>query len=620
MCGIGGLIRPREGAARIGSALDRMWNGVASRGPDGRGQFARDGIGLIHSRLAIIDLVTGEQPIWNEDHTIACVFNGEIYNYRPIRAELLRRGHSLSTTTDTEVLVHLYEDHGEDLVNHIHGMYAFAIYDAVRRRVVLARDPLGIKPLFVSRTADGLAFSSSIRSLIDAGASAAPDFTALAEYVRYLKVPEPRTAYAAIRALLPGNCSVVDVDSAAATTRRFWTPPIAKAASRHPQELEEHARQSLTEAVRSHLVADVEVAAFLSGGIDSSLVVAQAQQLSSKPLRTYCAAFGMHPVYDEARFAEQVARVIGTNHQTVQIDAAAPDLVRKALRAAEQPFAVASFLPLLLLCERASRDVKVILTGDGGDEIGFGYPWYNWARVAARLPATLRWDSAAFRRLERISSRSAHLRPLRRATRFARGALRGGAHGADAWRFDLDQEECVDLLRGEHRAGVRPASPTASVWREDVSEPDALRLADLCVHLRDEMLPKVDRAGMAFGLEGRVPLLDDGFVEAMLALPSSSHQTGSKGKLLLRKWAREMVPGLEVDRPKHGFDVPIHEWLRTSLSSEVERLLFRPRSRGIFEPAAIQAVWRRAQGGVPGAAHTVYAALVAELWYEESVA
>lgn len=628
MCGIAGVVRPESGDDRIAADLERMRPGIASRGPDGHGMLHRSGVGLLNTRLAVIDLETGDQPVWNESRDVACVFNGEIYNFRQLRRDLADNGHELATRGDTEVLVHLYEDHGPDFVHHLHGMYAFALYDLRRRRVVLARDRFGIKPLYVAAVPGGTAFASSIASLLALGVPGDPDEAAIAEYLRFYKVPEPRTAYRAIRALLPGHVRTIEVDRGIEVSTRFYRPAVrdpAQAADGCPAEAETTARYRFREAVASHLVADVEVGAFLSGGIDSSLVVAEAQRQSARPLRTYAFGFSGSSAHDEAPFAAEVARHLGTRHETLELAATPEALVRRALAATQQPFAVASFLPLLELSERAARDVKVVLTGDGGDEVGLGYPWYRWSRLAARLAvrgkANGRLESS-LRAVERRVSRRPALGGLRRAVKFTRGAVQGAARASDVWRYDLTADEALALLAPEHREGARrgpPRSPTEAAWTVGVGDVGALRLADLEVLLRDEMLPKLDRAGMAHGLESRVPLLDDRFVDAMLAVPAERHLDHPRGKSLLRSWAGELLPGVDFERPKHGFDVPVQGWLDGSLRSDVERLLLQPgSSSGLIDAGAAHGVVRRMRAGVPGAGHTLYAMLVAALWFEQA--
>lgn len=615
MCGIAGILRPNATDRSLDQALSSMATSILSRGPDGSGRVVADGVALLNTRLAIIDLATGDQPIWNEDRTVACVFNGEIYNFRELRKQLLRTGHRMSTTGDTEVLVHLYEEYDADLVHHLHGMYAFAICDWRQRRLVLGRDRLGIKPLFLGRLPDGVAFSSSIRSLIGIGVSADPDTTALAQYLRYHKIPEPRTAYSEITTLLPGHVLLADIDTSFTETHRFYSLPSTDVSpSCDLVEAEDLARTALRKAVSSHLIADVEVAAFLSGGVDSSLVVAEAQKIANRPLRTFSAAFPGDARRDETAHALRVAAEVGTKHEVIEMRPAPLELLWTAIEAAGQPFGVASFLPLLLLSQKAAEDVKVVLTGDGGDEVGFGYPWYRWARWArgsTRPGATRAMMATAAHRLERSLP---HLEPLRRGLKFLGGAVLGGPAGYDRWRYDANAREAVDLLLPEFQPRARPPSPMAEVWLGEGS--NALRHGDLQVLLRDEMLPKVDRAGMAYGLEMRVPLLDDEFVEAMFAIPTATHLDHSKGKAVLRRWVVDAVPGANFDRPKHGFDVPIADWLRTSLCEEVRRLLLSPAKSGVVNPAAATQVWRRMGHGVPGAAHTLYAMLVLELAFQ----
>jgi asparagine synthase (glutamine-hydrolysing) len=576
------------------------------------------GVGLVNARLAVVDIPGGDQPIWNERRTVGCVFNGEIYNFSELRDLLSRRGHRLSTTCDTEVLVHLYEDVGASLVDDIHGMFSFAIYDALKEQVLIGRDRLGIKPLYLAHLSDGIAFASSIRSLLDLGVSKDPDISAIAEYLRFYKVGEPRTSYLAIRTLLPGNTMTVDVRSMQTRQNSFFSVGDLKVAV-DTTGAEAEARDALSAAVRSHLVADVEVGAFLSGGIDSSLVVAEAQKASTRPLRTFSIAFAGTGAFNEAPWAERVAHHLGTQHQTIEIESAPLELLHESLDACHQPFAIASVLPLLLLSKAASAHLKVVLTGDGGDEVGFGYPWYRWMdRTSRRFVRDHRNAALALEWAERLATRGASNR-LRRAAKFARGFVLGGPDASDAWRYDVTCKGAIRLLSPEARPDTRAdasQSPTARAWSSDFKPVDALRRADLSVLLRDEMLTKVDRATMAAGIEARVPLLDDSFVAAMVAVPTSQHLAHQGGKALQRKWLSETVPGLDFNRPKRGFDVPIQQWLRGDLRSEVDRLLLAPGRSRLIDRDAARAVWSRAEGGAPGAGHTVFAMLLAEIWWD----
>lgn len=621
MCGIAGIIEPRATGIELGRALDRMWPGIASRGPDGEGRLVRPGVGLLNTRLAVVDISGGDQPIWNADKTVGCVYNGEIFNFPALQRRLRGHGHRFRTNCDTEVLVHLYEELGPALVYKVHGMFSFAIYDARKKQVVLGRDRLGIKPLYLARVPGGLAFGSSIRSLLDLGVSSDPNVSALAEYLQFYKVGEPSTAYQAIRTLLPGHTMTIDATSADAQENRFFhVSDLPSFDGRlDVKDAEVAAKCAFREAIQTHLVADVEVGAFLSGGIDSSLVVAEAQRMACRPLRTFSIAFLGADGFNEAPWAEKVANHLGTKHETIEVGSAALDLLHESLDACHQPFAIASFLPMLSLSKAASSHLKVVLTGDGGDEVGLGYPWYRWMRRTGgdrfRRHPTL---SAAFLEIERIASRFGATR-TRRAAKFARGAVLGGPAASDAWRYDLTSDGARSLLSREfrHAAGQQlVASPTARSWSSEMNSVEALRGADLSVLLRDEMLTKVDRSTMAVGLEARVPLLDDAFVAAMIAIPTSRHMEHAGGKALLREWLRQATPGLDFDRRKRGFDVPIQQWLRGDLRSEVERLLLAPTRPGLIERDAARAVWSRAEAGAPGAGHTVYAMLLAELWLE----
>ena len=519
------------------------------------------------------------------------------------------------------MLVHLYEDHQLELVHHLRGMYAFAIWDSERKRVVIGRDRRGIKPMYLaSLPQGGLAFASSISALLGLDVSRDPNPGALAEYFRFGRVGEPRTAYREVRTLMPGHTLTIDVGSGTRSERPFYSlPRVASHKAVPRREAEQIARSAFEAAVASHMVADVEVGAFLSGGIDSSLVVAEAQRIANRPLRTFAVGFAAGGAYQEAQFAEQVAAKLQTRHVTLEVSEPPIDLVRRALQATHQPFAVASFLPLLMLAERAAQDVKVVLTGDGGDEVGFGYPWYRWARLLRRVPRWAHSTNAAqwLRKGELMAARH-HWKGVRRAVKFARGAVLEGPSASDAWRHEVTREDAIALLSPEFRdVGLRDLgpSPTDRQWDYDLSDEEAMRRSDLEVLMRDEMLPKLDRAGMAHGLEGRVPLLDDDFVEAMMAVPIEAHTSHPEGKALLRAWSAELCSAVDVQRPKHGFDVPIGAWLRSSLYPGSGALLERSTS-GLVDRATAQRTWSDLIAGIPGAAHAMFALLLAELWYE----
>lgn len=623
MCGIACVVRPRIGGRQIHWDLDRMRPGIAPRGPDGTGRFVEAGLGLLNTRLAVMDPSRGAQPMWNESGDIACVYNGELYGFRSTADRLKARGHRFSTTSDTELLVHLYEDHGAELVEHLSGMFAFAIYDRHAATLLLARDRLGMKPLYWASLPDGYAFASSISSLVALqGVSRDPDAVSIAHFYRYYKVPEPDTAFGSVKAIPPGHRVRVDLRTGALACERYHDWPPEPPDRNIDGDCEAIARDSLRRAVASHVDADVEVGAFLSGGVDSSLVVSEAQRLIRRPLRTYSVSFPGHRGFDEARQAENVAQSLGSRHETVEVTGAPVELIRDALAAAQQPFAVASFIPLLSLSRRAAMDIKVVLTGDGGDEVGVGYRWYRLMRQLRKLPhlSFLSQGAPALHALERAVSGSPRGAAVRRALKFARGAILDDPGTVDAWRYDLSATGARDLLAPGYREVARThdrKSPNALAWRHDLPPVESFRQADLEVLLRDEMLPKVDRASMAAGLEARLPLLDDTFVASMRAVPIREHLAHPSGKTLLRRWATEQIPGFDPEQPKHGFDVPIHSWLRGGLNGELHRLLLDHGGPSLCDRAAARKVVRRMDAGVPGAAHTAFALVIGELWFEE---
>ncbi len=550
MCGICGKFSITSDTEIARSELEAMCVSLHHRGPDDYGVYQHGPVGLGATRLAIIDLEGGHQPMHNETRTIWGVMNGEIYNFQTLRDDLLSRGHEFVSYCDTEVVVHLYEQWGEHFVDHLQGMFAIALWDAPRRRLILARDRLGIKPLFYAEHDGSLVFGSEIKALLASNLPRRVDPVALHDYLSLDYVPGPRTMFEGISKLPAGHLLICD-----GTTRvkKYWDiPPRTLDVGATIPELAAHLKGLLGDAVRDAMVSDVPVGAFLSGGLDSSIVVALMSQYTSEPVRTFSVGFRERS-YNELPYARMVAQQYGTDHHEVVIEPQINDVVHAMVDHFDEPFADSSAVAAYYVSEVAAKHVKVVMSGDGGDEIFGGYAIYQADRLANlyrrlprllgeqvipnlvnRLPASDRkvsWDLKLRRFVEH-----ARLEPL-------------AAHGS--WRFifteqmkerlyaeDGNRHETLDLLRGYWNG-----------YRENDTL-NRFMYVDTKVSLVDDMLTKVDRTSMAHSLEVRVPLLDHRLVEWMSQVPSSAKVHGMNLKYLLKHVARDFLPAEIVDRPQ----------------------------------------------------------------------
>jgi asparagine synthase (glutamine-hydrolysing) len=563
MCGIFGLFA-RDGDRHCEPrVLQRMGDALAYRGPDGGGVYMAESFGMGMRRLSIIDLKTGDQPLSNEDGTVWIVFNGEIYNYRSLTAELTTRGHRFATASDTEVLVHLYEEHGARLVERLRGMFAFAIWDGLRRTLLLGRDRLGIKPLYYADTPTGMVFASEMKSIVtNPWVARRLDGKAVVEYLQYGYVTDPLSILAGVRKLPPGHTMLVR-DGRPERPLRYWTPTSFFAAERAPVSEEQAAaelRDALDTAVRSHLVSDVPVGAFLSGGVDSTAVVAAMVADAGERLKTFSVGF-REAGYDESPYARRVAQWFGTEHHELIVERRDVDLLERVLEAVDEPFADSSAIPTYLVSKLAREHVKVVLSGDGGDELFAGYDRYvvDWRRRRVGLLGDLGLGG-----------------PLRTASR----VLPEGAPGKN-YLFNLSlsrierYRDAVSLFPGRHLAGLLAddrlvtdgESPFEEAMRagRGLDPLSRLQALDLMTYLPGDILTKVDRMSMANSLEARVPLLDHELVEFACRLPVALRLRGGVTKYLLKRVLKGRVPDEVLTRPKQGFVVPLHAWFSREL-------------------------------------------------------
>jgi asparagine synthase (glutamine-hydrolysing) len=547
---------------------------LTHRGPDGAGIHCHANVGLGHRRLAVIDLSdTANQPLFNEDGTVAVVFNGEIYNFQALAEELRRAGHVFKTRSDTEVLVHAWEEYGPALVERLRGMFAFAIYDARRRQLYLARDRLGKKPLYYSVHDGQLAFGSEIKALRALpDASAELDLDAVAEYAAFGNTLGERSIWKEIRRLLPAHAMLVELDAGPMTPRieRYWT--VRPEPDHDPTEEEwiEELDRVISEAVRLRLISDVPLGAFLSGGIDSSLVVAYMTHHSKSPVKTFTMRFD-EGTHDESEYAAAVARHLGTEHHSELVTQdAISELLNRLLVTYDEPFADESAIPTYYLSRMTRQRVTVALSGDGGDESFGGYDRYRYTEWLRRLRASVTPIGHTL-----LSALAPRLRESSRLTRpLDRLAQPGFALYLHAMGLSGSH---LSLLRRDVLDAVSPVEE-GKMTRDGAALRDAAPLdryayTDLLNYLPDDVLVKVDRASMAHSLEVRSPLLDQEVVELAARIPAGRKVGTFKGKRILRTLLRRYVPAHLAERPKMGFGVPISAWLRAGgpLLAEIER-------------------------------------------------
>jgi asparagine synthase (glutamine-hydrolysing) len=625
VCGIAGTVR-NDGRAADPALVERMCAALEHRGPDSRGIHAFGPAGLGIQRLRVVDLEGGDQPIYNEDKSVAVVLNGEIYNFRELRRRLEAAGHRFRTDGDTETIVHLYEEEGVDCVRSLDGMFAFALWDEPRRRLLIARDRVGKKPLFYALREGALSFASELRALLqDEEVSREIDEQALDCYLAYGYVPAPLSAFRAVRKLSPATSMVYEGGEVA--LQRYWQLDYAR---KHdvgdPRELHAPLLETLRRCVRRRLVADVPLGAFLSGGIDSSAVVAAMAQEMPEPVRTFSIGFDSRR-FDELTHAREVSKLFGTEHEELYVRPDAISIAPQIARRHGEPFADSSAIPSFYLAELTRRHVTVALNGDGGDESFAGYTRYAANVLAARferLPAPLRRLGAGL--VSRLSE-SAEEQSVRNRLRRLGGSLDlDGPSRYEGYVSLFDRDRRARLYRDEYAAelgGSRIASEAiAEPWREASgrSRLDQLLEVDVRTYLPGDLLAKIDTATMAHSLEARSPFLDPEMMQFAAAIPAEMKLRGMQKKVVLRDALRAWLPDSILDRPKQGFSVPLADWLRGDLREYSREVLLDPSSlsRERFRPGAVRELL---DGHLSGEdhSHRIWALLMLEQWKTEVV-
>jgi asparagine synthase (glutamine-hydrolysing) len=632
MCGITGAIWTDPEKALDDATLRRMVEVLRHRGPDDEGFYTAEfrtraaeqavpGVALGHRRLSIIDLASGHQPLSNEDGSVWVVLNGEIYNYRDLRRRLEGSGHRFRTNSDTEVLVHLYEDEGERLPEHLNGMFALAVWDANRRQLFLARDRLGKKPLVYRLEPGRLLFASELKSLLEVpGVPRELDPQALDAYLTYQYVPHPQTIFRGISKLAPAHCAVYR--EGRLTLRRYWNPDFRVEEDRPAEQYARELRELLTSAVELRLQSDVPLGAFLSGGIDSTIVVGLMQQLSKEKVRTFSIGFPV-PEYDETHYARLVAQRFGTIHEEFRVEPDAVDILPKLVWHYDEPFADSSAVPTWYVAQLTRRQVTVALTGDGGDELFAGYPRYRAVWLGSwfdRLPSVLRWLLAG-RYWQRLPASPRQKSLRRRFKRFTealgmtpqRRYLEWIAIFNEARRAELYSDEFVATLPDVDPLEFLGAAWARSSGRDPVT---AASLADLVTYLACDLMTKVDIASMAHGLECRQPLLDYRVVELAARMPLQRKFRRGRGKRIFLEAFADLLPKEILHRGKMGFGVPLDRWFRGPLAGYARQTLLdgRTLARGLFRPEAIRGLVEDHLAGRFDHSYRLWALLVLELW------
>lgn len=603
MCGICGVLDSTRGNAQQRVTLERMCHVIFHRGPDDEGHYVSGGVAMGMRRLSIIDLSGGHQPISNEDETLWVINNGEIYNFLELREQLLKQGHIFRTKSDTEVLVHLYEQEGLDFVKRLRGMFAVALWDAPRRRLVLARDRLGKKPLYVRREPNRFLFASEIKSIL--AADDVPrriDAQALREYLALGYVPAPRTLFEGIEKVLPGHLLVLE--NGTIQGREYWDAPFDVQENLSENECVERVREKLLESVRIRLVSDVPLGAFLSGGIDSSSVVAAMAQCSDIPVKTYSIGFeGEDRFYNELPYARVVANAFRTDHHEIIVRPEVAELLPKLIWHLDEPIADSAFFTTYLVSRLARESVTVILSGVGGDELFGGYRRYlgdaMW-RYYAMLPGIVRKTilPSLFARLPQ-DRHSGWKNNIRYASAFIKTAeldpVARYMSYVTVFPAGIRSRLLQDPWGSVPTSAEEPASEVLKSYFEKCRGKDGLNrimYADIKTSLTDDLLALTDKMSMAASIECRAPFVDQELVELAGRIPSNIKIRGMKMKHLLKKAVKPWLPKEILHRKKRGFGAPVGSWMRKDLQPLVDEMLsqIQVQKRGLFHWPVIQEI------------------------------
>lgn len=626
MCGITGWVNLKQSDSKdhTESVLHSMCERIVHRGPNSEGIWIDDTVALGMRRLSIIDLHTGDQPVYSEDRSIVVMMNGELYNYREVRADLEKRGHKFVTQTDTEIVPHLYQEYGDDFVDHINGMFAITLWDTRRKRLVIARDRFGEKPLYYGVFDNKLIYASEPKALL-AHPAVKPELNldALRQYLSFDYVPAPDSIYKGISKLPAAH--IMTVENGEIKTRRYWNLTFSK--NGHTPSLDKAAtelRNLLSDAVRMRLVADVPLGILLSGGVDSSAVAAFATQHATETVKTFSIGF-TEDSFDETRYARQVAAHLGTDHHEEILSAEkAGDLISEIGTWLDEPLSDGSLIPTYLLARFVRKHVTVALGGDGGDEIFAGYPMYYAHKVAGAygsIPNFLR-SGLIEPVVRRLPVSNKNLSFDYKAKRFVKSAKFETIQRHHSWfgSFSIDEqrplltENVLSQANGDIYAGPRGLLDICDAQ----DEIERMQYLDMNFYMAEDILTKVDRASMAVSLETRAPFLDPRIGQFAASLPLDYKLRGNKGKYILKKSLEGLLPKSILTRSKKGFGIPVAEWLKGRLNPLMHDLLApeRLKDQGFFEPAHVQTLMAQHEKGIASHHKQLWTLLVFQLWYD----
>jgi len=625
MCGIAGIVN-KDGAPVDRELLTRMNEAIRHRGPDDDGFYFSDGVGLAMRRLAIIDLAHGQQPIHNQDRTAWIVFNGEIYNYRELREQLEKLGHQLYTNSDTEAIVHAYDQWGIDCPKYLRGMFAFAIWDERTKSLFLARDRVGKKPLLYAQFDGQLVFGSEFNALLQhPGVSRDVDYEAIHYYLSFICVPAPLTAYRAIRKLEPGHSLLWR--NGEVKIERYWQLDFSKKLDISEQEAGERVVDLLREAVRIRLMSEVPLGAFLSGGIDSSAVVALMAQESSERVKTFSIGFEEQD-FSELHHARRLAEHVGADHHEFIVRPDAMEVLPTLVEHYGEPFADSSAIPSYYVSRETGRHVTVALNGDGGDECFAGYQRYagmNLAQSYANLPGAIR-DGVIAKVVGALPGFEARQNPLRKAKRFVAAASLPPAERYLRWISAFTDEAKQSLYSRDF------LNETANFRTIGIIEPwfakangagivDAALLTDTMTYLPNDLLVKMDIASMTVSLEARSPFLDHHLMEFAASLPEKLKLRRLTTKYLLKRVLKKLVPEENLTRSKMGFGVPINHWFRGAMQPFLRETLLSDKAlgRGLFRPESLRRIIDEHVERRSAHEHRLWSLLMLELWFQRFI-
>jgi asparagine synthase (glutamine-hydrolysing) len=624
MCGICGVVDLNSSECVNSEIIRHMCQSLTHRGPDDEGYYEKDGISLGMRRLSIIDIVQGHQPISNEDKTIWIVFNGEIYNFQELKLNLEKTGHIFSTSSDTEVIVHLYEELGIGCVNHLNGMFAFAIWDQKKRQIFIARDHLGIKPLFYCYQKNRLIFGSEIKAILEfPHIEQEIDLKALDQFLSIEYILAPRTIYTGIKKLPPGHFLIFN--DRGLYIKRYWEVNAAPIHLDRSSYIEQ-ARSLLSDAIKKQMVSDVPLGAFLSGGIDSSSVVAYMSQASVEPIQTFSVGFE-DTTYNELPYSREVASRFGTRHHEEILFPDIQSLLVKLVTHFDEPFGDFSIFPTYLVSTVARKYVKVALSGDGGDEVFGGYDTYlanSMDHIYKRLPGFIR-SNLLPRIMDSIPPRPVKKGVINKAKRMVEGASLDPCLQHVRWMIFANQKTREnmyhpDFFNALDEWSILPVFSDYFDQAKDFSPLAQQQYVDIKTYLADDILVKVDRMSMATSLETRVPLLDYRLVEFALNIPDGLKIARGKTKIILREAVQHLLPSKVLKKPKEGFSIPLKDWLRGPLKPVMMDLIGPEsiRRQGYFNHETVSKMIEDHMNQRANHSHRLWALMVFEIWRQNA--